>query len=773
MTFASAILDRIFSFIADQHDFPRTDRLKLKNLYMFTRPPFKIKASTLSLLGLAAVLTVVQACSTPDFRRPDPMSGDVAAESTPQQRLGTPSVSSPTLNAQEHQPVEGVKVGEKQFEIPGIGRSSNAGGSTNTRPPRPKTSTIDAAVKELTLPDFIDTVFGQMLQVPYVTGPGVADRNDVIIKLRTSGELASADFLELVIDALKEYGVAVVPEDGVYKLLDDAALRARIPLFIRARSTPDTPGVLRPLVMFRELDAVASADMESILKQAFPDKKRLKISSNPRINVVTLSGLPDDVAAAVRIIDQMDELSYAGTQLVRYSPDYIPAKELSDQLAQMLSIEGWQASSNPSVRRTVVVVPVEFTNDLFIFSKSAEALARSRFWLDKLDEPAKVGDAPQLFVYAVKNVDATILSTTVNAVLMGGQGRRSAGSTSAGLAGVNGLAQAPVPAQQGATGLNDLSGTLVVDPMSNRLIYSGTASDYRRLLPLLEQLDRPPGEVLIQVTIAEITLTDETRYGLEFFVDSVGDANFTGTVGNQGLGVGSDGLNIGIFSGNVEMALNAMAKNEKVNVLSKPKLVARSGGTARLQVGTDVPVITSQRAASSQDGVGQTDILQQVEYRKTGILLSIEPIIFSDNRVDLTISQEVSTALPSAGSAIASPTISNRNLDTQLSIQDGETIVLGGLIQNTTTESETGIPLLKDLPIAGNLFRNNAISQTRTELLILITAYILQDTNDKSGFTDQLILDLENSASRSDNMTTLLRPRPSTVNPPRYNQFGE
>ena len=334
----------------------------------------------------------------------------------------------------------------------------------------------------------------------------------------------------------------------------------------------------------------------------------------------------------------------------------------------------------------------------------------------------------------MQNVDAGTLADTVNAVLSGGT---SSARRSASPQGADGQFQSAQGVSTGSTTATSLSGgnipgSLVVDVISNRLIYSGAPSDYARLKPLLEQLDRPPGEVLILVTIAEITLTDETKYGLEFFVDSIGNKDFRATSGTSGLGLGSSGLNVGIFSGNVEVAINALASNSQVNVLSKPKLIARSGGAARLQVGTDVPVITSQRAASAQDGDGVTDVLQQVEYRKTGVLMSIEPIIFSDNRVDLTISQEVSTALPNNASSIASPTISNRTLDTQLSVKDGETVVLGGLIQNTT----------------------------RTELLILITAYILNDTNEKAGFTDRLVNELERTSKATDNMTTLMRPRP-------------
>lgn len=729
----------------------------------------ELKRTPLSarLIGVSAILLVLSGCSSTSARRPDPMTGAIRVDPGANPYKVTNPGSAQTLTGKTSN-ARATKDGSQEFSVPSIANSPEAEGpQANSRPPAPQTKTVDASVQELPLPDFIDTVFGQMLQVPYYTGPGVAGRKDVIIKLRTSGELKSADFLALVSGALAEYGVSVVAEDGVYKVLDDASLRTRMPRFVRSRTAPDTPSALRPLVMFVELDAISAVDMATILKQAFPDKSRLTIEPNQAINVLTLNGLPEDVEAALSIIDEMDELAYAGTELLRYSPDYVGAKELAEQMARLLTIEGWQSSSNPSIQRTIVTIPVEFTNDLFVFSKSPVALERARFWLNELDKPAKTGDVAQLFVYAVQNVDAETLADTVNAVLSGGKGssRRSNGQDNSGAAGLNG--QGADFSSQTAGGLSggNIPGALVVDMISNRLIYSGASSDYARLKPLLEQLDRPPGEVLILVTIAEITLTDETKYGLEFFVDSIGNTDFRATSGTAGLGLGSSGLNVGVFTGNVEVALNAFASNTQVNVLSKPKLVARSGGAARLQVGTDVPVITSQRAASAQDGDGVTDVLQQVEYRKTGVLLSIEPIIFSDNRVDLTISQEVSTALPNNASAIASPTISNRTLDTQLSIQDGETVVLGGLIQTTTTDGETGIPILKDVPIAGNLFRNNSISQSRTELLILITAYIMHDTDEKAGFTKQLVNQLERSTMATDNMQTLLRPRPQPVKP--------
>ncbi len=712
-------------------------------------------------LLLVAVFGIIAACANNDFR---------TAESIQEQFEQTPNAISSDRLPDRSDDLGMARGGAdtqnrdiltetQSFPIPPIRSGSRrqpqdaAAGA-----PSPGTSIVDAKARELPLPDLVDIVFGQLLDVPYFTGPGIAAKRDVIVNLRSSGEMPSEAFLELVRDVLTTYGVSVVAEDGVYKILDDSSLRARMPRFIRGRASSDTPAALRPLVMFVELEAMNANEMNSILKQAFPGNDRLKISANPQFNVITLNGLPDDVNAALAIIEELDELSYAGTQLESYRPRFMVAADLANQLSTMLSAEGWQSSANASVERTILSIPVEFSNQLFVFSKSSAAMARVRFWLQQLDQPSTAGDVPQIFVYSVQNVDARLLSDTVNAVLTG---TSNSARSSADNAFSNNAPGVAAPAVGQRRTLDGIPGSLVVDPISNRLIYSGTASDFARLRPLLEQLDRAPGEVLILVTIAEVTLTDETRYGLDFFVDSLGTQDVNINVGTGGIGVGSDGIRIGILSGNVDVALNAFASNNQVNVLSKPKLVARSGGAARLQVGTDVPVITSQRAASAQDGVGETDILQQVEYRKTGVLLTIEPIIFSQNRVDLTISQEVSTVLPNSGSEIASPTISNRTLDTQLSVQDGETVILGGLIQNTTTENETGVPILKDIPLAGNLFKNSSIDQTRTELLVLITAYILRDRDEKEQLTESLLRQLEATSGRDDNFDTLIRRPPS------------
>ncbi|MEL6416517.1 MAG: secretin N-terminal domain-containing protein, partial [Pseudomonadota bacterium] len=207
------------------------------------------------------------------------------------------------------------------FDVPALRNGvSNRPSDVASAVPKPKAERIETSAREISLPDLIDLAFGQLLQVPYFTGPGVADKGNMSVILRTSGEMSSEAYLDSITDVLNSYGFAVVPEDGVYKIIEDAALRTRIPSFIRGRANFDTPLEIRPVVMFVELEAIGANEMSTILKQAFPGNNRLQIQSVPRNNSITLNGLPDDVNSALAIIEELDELSYAGTSLESYRP---------------------------------------------------------------------------------------------------------------------------------------------------------------------------------------------------------------------------------------------------------------------------------------------------------------------------------------------------------------------------------------------------------------------------------------------------------------------
>jgi len=629
--------------------------------------------------------------------------------------------------------------------VPSLSERSYSGAANLTSVPEIKVKSIDAFVPALPLNQFIDLVFGKMLDVPYVTGPGVANSQSVV-QIRSSGQMSGESFFKLIEGALEEYGVRVILGDGVYQIIEDSALRSRIPEFIKSRARLRTRSDLRPVIQFVELQAIDPSSMQALLSQAFSRKtSKLSITAGTAQGYVALAGLPDEVDAAVAIIRELDELEFAGSEVMRFTPKYWDVTELSRELSNALKVEGWEVSTNVNLGRTIALLPIAFSNDLFVFAKTNEARNRVQAWMREFDRPIDKGDDVQLFVYQVQNVDASTLAATINSALAG------SGATSGGDR-LTGVAQSDFT-RSGLSG----QGPFTVDPIGNRLLFSGTFIEYEKMEGLLQTLDTPGPEVLIEVQIAEVTLGDSINFGFEIFDADILNGSGALALSTDGLGLGSSGVNANLITGDLTTALNVLASNRRVKVLSTPVLTARSGSSAQIQVGQDIPIITSQRAAESQDGIGGTDILQSVAYRATGVLLDIEPIVFSDNRIDLTISQEVSSELDSSTSAISSPTISNRSLSTQLSLEDGQTVVLGGLIQDTVVRDERGVPLLKDIPLVGSFFSNESVSVDRTELIILITAYVLRDQADKSQFVNVLSARVDR-ALRDDGRLLTLKP---------------
>lgn len=344
-----------------------------------------------------------------------------------------------------------------------------------------------------------------------------------------------------------------------------------------------------------------------------------------------------------------------------------------------------------------------------------------------------------------------------------------AGPTSAGPAGLGGSQQTRAAESDTAALTNEVGGLpsrgsetgaqagaqpgsppparIVIDQARNALIVIGTAQDYQRIRPVLETLDRAPREALIEVTVAELTLSDAENLGVNFTATNQLNRSLlerlgTGTnvlAGGGGLPLGTSGFNYTILNGvgDVRVVLNAFAQNNRISILSTPRVLAKSGSPAKIEVGTEVPIITSQGSTNTIQNAGTTGILQSIDYRKTGILLNVRPIIHSGNRIDLTVSQEVSQALPNPTPGISSPLIQNRNVQTDLTLRDGQTVVIGGLISETRNAGDSGIPYLKDVPGIGSLFKNQQLQKDRTELLVFITPYVISNDAESAAITEQ------------------------------------
>ena len=307
-----------------------------------------------------------------------------------------------------------------------------------------------------------------------------------------------------------------------------------------------------------------------------------------------------------------------------------------------------------------------------------------------------------------------------------------------------GLAAALRPtAGAGAGGENELKLPpvhIVADEKNNALVIFARPRDYKMIEDLIRKLDIVPLQVLIEATIAEVTLNDNLQYGLQFFF-SQASSKFELSNALSGIGAAADinpvfaGFNYVLGGGKAKLVLSALAQLTHVDVVSAPHVLVLDHETAALQVGDQVPIIS--QTAQSVIAAG-APIVNSVQYLNTGVVLQVTPRVNTNGLITLDIDQQVSDVATTTSSSINSPTITQRRIVTSVVVQDGETIALGGLILDNQTLDKNGVQVLQDIPILGNLFRTTTRKNARTELLVLLSPKIIRNAKEAHDMTDEL-----------------------------------
>lgn len=578
-------------------------------------------------------------------------------------------------------------------------------------PPAPEEANITLTFDQIPLPAFVQAVYGSILKRNVNLDPAVTARQD-LITIRTGAPQTPSQVTETARMLLKSYGIAVIDLGSLVRIVPDNANLGYLPEIRRGRALPETPLPLRPIFHLVELQAVRNTDIAAWIRIMFGDKVRLQ--EDPNRNAVLLSGAPDDVMAALEAVAVLDQPLMKGRHSARITPIFWSAEELAKKLAEILQAEGYSAGPPGGISLPVTLVPVAAVNSIMVFAADAAILEHVTNWAKELDKATEKSSNRNVFSYQVQYTDANTLASTLEKLLTGIAKPVAAGA-----------APAAVPSR------------VVVDQASNTLIVQGSNEEFSQIRSLLQTLDRPAKEALIEVTVAEIRLTDDSQLGVEWLIKEArldGTKILAGTLG--GLSIGGSGFTYRRFdsAGDTRLLLNALASNNRATILSTPRVMARNGETATIQVGQEVPVITSQQTTPTTGGTG--GVLQTVQYRSTGVILRVKPVIHSGNQIDLDVNQEVSAAQSTTTGVNVSPTFSTRRLDTRLSLKDGATVMLGGLISDNRSDGNAGIPLFKDIPVLGQLFRTNTEKKDRTELIILITPYVINDDRDAQAVTE-------------------------------------
>lgn len=589
----------------------------------------------------------------------------------------------------------------------------------------------DADVK-----DVVRTVLGDILKVPFSVDPQIQGK----VTLKTSTPLRKVDVIAALETALKVNGAVIVLADNVYNVVPATEAQKRIDGFeLTGSARSRAPGYGIEIVPLRY---IAAPEMQKILEPVSPTGGVASV--DPQRNLIFLAGTGQERMSMLDTIRLFDVDYLKGMSYALIHPEHVDAQTLAQELTRVFQSTG---GSGASLLR---FVPLGRINTLLVVSPRSAQLQTVQKWVDKLDVAPR-GAGRGVYYYRMQNAKAVDVAKALSAVYGNAVSLNDVSQDSSemplgaepGMAGPNQPAPAAAPppsapqlnAAPAGVGGNSNGLQIAVDGANNALIVRASASEYASLERFLKEIDIAPDQVLIEVTIAEVTLNDSLRFGVEWFFKNSNDQKYNlGRTLTPAAIV--PGFNFTYTIPDVDVVLNALGTITDLQVISAPKLLTLDNRPASLQIGDQVPVIT-QTATGLQNGT-DTTIVNSVQLRDTGIVLKVTPRISKGGTVTVDINQEVSSAIATKTSGIDSPTIQQRRLSSTVAVLDGDSIALGGMIRQSETKSDSGVPMLKDIPVVGKLFSSTENSGARTELLIFMRPRIIRSPQAAREMTDQL-----------------------------------
>lgn len=635
--------------------------------------------------------------------------------------------------------------------------------------------------------DVVKVIF-DTLGENYILDPAVQGQ----VTVQTSRPLPKNMLLPTLETLLRQVGATLIHGKDGYRIVPRSQAAA-------GNGAPASGNVQRGPgygVRIFPLHYISAKEMAQILKPFAPQGGILLV--DPVRNLLILGGSQQELDYLQETINTFDVNWLKGMSIGMYPLQNVDAGDMADQLDKLFG-----PKSKLPFAGMFRFVPISRLNALLVITPQADYLKEVTVWIQRLDN----NGGERLYVYQVQNGDADYLAQVLGQVFgtksssvtapsnagrvapgmqpsqisSGSSGfssgtSSSLGSTSINLAALQASTKQSKAENQGGpvvlgsdnNGSSGSSGSSVVnaaggksgrssgssvlgenvkivaDTTNNSLLIWASNQQYNKILDALRQIDVPKRQVLIEATIAEVTLSGDLQYGLEWWFKN-------NNVGGSYQGTGALGLNnqtqlsgalqnisgnafnyaISDSAGIVRALLNVLATESKVRVLSSPQLMVLDNQEARIQVGTQQPILSSTTVTTG----GNTT--QSVEYKDTGVILDVTPKVNSSGQVTLNISQEV-TDVGSEDPATHQTTFLARKISSKVSVQSGQTIVLGGLIKENQSSSSGGLPGLYQLPVIGALFGNKTHSYDRTELVVLLTPLVVQNNEEATQVANEI-----------------------------------
>lgn len=612
--------------------------------------------------------------------------------------------------------------------------------------------------------DVAKAILGDYLKLNYEIGSNVQG----LVTIQTNEPLTRAQVLPALEQGLSLNGMVLVRSKGIYKIvpLADAHHELGAAQPATARGASSGYGV--------EVFHVKYVNAVELLKLLQPlAGTEGSVRADQSRNLLIVEGTAQERQTIAEDIALFDADWLSGMSFALFTPDYMDAEELAKELDHVLG------GFNSPIAGVVKLIPIDRLNAVLVISPQPRYLDQLRAWVSRLDKPGQ-GNDKKIFVYHVQNGRATDLANTLRKTLFGSnetssregsdttqdvqpsitQPANGTASSGNGLAGAHSGTQAAEPSEttepdqpEGSSqhyetvggvnrqGMNSVH--ITADETNNALVILATPREYGVIQDGLHELDTAPVQVLLEASIAEVTLTKETQYGFQYFYKPNGNNTLalsnTQSTANATLSTITQsfpGFSYMFSNGsNIQVILNALGTVTNVNVISSPEVMVLNNQTARLEVGNEVPVLSAQAVST----VGSNaPVVNSVQYIDTGVILKVTPRVNRGGTVMMDVSQEVSGVATDSLSTVDSPTIQQRKINSSVSVADGETVALGGLFTKQITNADNGIPFLQDIPLLGKLFNNTDDTQNKTELMVLITPHVVDDVRKARAVTDEL-----------------------------------
>jgi general secretion pathway protein D len=691
-------------------------------LYIVTR---KLTAGIVALLALLLFQGTISLAQTVDGKPVSPPTTPLAPPSA--------APAAPGVSPQPPQPPPAAA--QAQPAVPQADPGAATGASTGRAIEVDEEKFVGLNFDYADINIVIQTL-ADLIGLNYILAPGISGK----VTIQTSGKIAMSDLFFILEKILEVNNLAAVKSGDFYKIMPVGTARQDV----LETFGPDEEAFPedRMIIKIFKLKHAAPSEIVRLLNP-LKSSKGVFIPHDPTGILFVV-----DTAARTRmfqeLIDSVDVDIYNRIQVELYPVKNAKAEDLAKDLTQVLaSVTAIQGRAKARFK----LIPVTAINALLFVTSDPSLSTLMAGWVAELDQPAGL-EEEKIFVYGLQHANAENLATILRELYAEDTAvERTTARTTSDTPRLRTRQETPRAATvvQATAVVGKVK--IVADKDTNSLIIQTAPWNYPPILETIKKLDKVPRQVLIEVTIAELTLDDEDDLGIEWAIRSQG----TATVGGETHGYTSVAQSIFNESGapaavvpgfsyliaeanRVTAVLNAYAKASRLNILSHPHILASDNKEAKIDVGEEVPIITTETQSAEGLQVDRT-----IEYRSTGIILTVTPHINENKYVTLDVTQEVSEAQTNLLGGTDSPIIRKRFAQTSMVVKDNQTLIIGGLMEEERERSREGIPFLSRLPVLGYLFGVTTDTLSKTELLILITPRVVTTVEEGESLTEEYI----------------------------------